>query len=309
MDKEQAKFILQSFRPDGADASNKDFKEALELATRDRELGAWLAEERATDAGFAEALGHVEIPEQLRQDILAVMHGEQASDPELDQEMDALFQDSLADVEPPEGLRDQILTAMQVQQSGASNVTQMPSARRKSPRRFFSIAAIAAALVLGAFLAVQVTGNRDHGPLASYEVQQTAGNLLNASFQLDERSPDVNELNTWLVSHEMPSASDLPEPLRKMKSIGCKKIKLPGDKVASLVCFTTDSGGRVHLIIVRNTDLSDDNLPTKDKVKESDCYHCPTTDWNVARWKDSKHTFILMSKQDEAQKNDMLRYF
>ena len=60
MDKEQAKFILQSFRPDGADASDADFAEALEFAARDRELGEWLASERAADAQFANALGHTE---------------------------------------------------------------------------------------------------------------------------------------------------------------------------------------------------------------------------------------------------------
>ena len=55
MDKEQAKFILQSFRPDGADAQDPDFAEALALAAQDRELGDWLASERAQDAAFAAA--------------------------------------------------------------------------------------------------------------------------------------------------------------------------------------------------------------------------------------------------------------
>ncbi len=39
MDKERAKFVLQSFRPDGADVDDIDFAEALVLATKDRELG------------------------------------------------------------------------------------------------------------------------------------------------------------------------------------------------------------------------------------------------------------------------------
>ena len=59
MDKEQAKFILQSFRPDGADAADTDFAEALQLAVEDRELGEWLADERATDAAFAAVAGGV----------------------------------------------------------------------------------------------------------------------------------------------------------------------------------------------------------------------------------------------------------
>ena len=76
MDKEQAKFILQSFRPDGADAQDPDFADALAVAAEDRELGEWLAEERAQDASFAAALASVEIPEALRENILGVLRGE-----------------------------------------------------------------------------------------------------------------------------------------------------------------------------------------------------------------------------------------
>ena len=71
MDKEQAKFILQCFRPDGGDALDTDFAEALGLATKDRELGEWLVKERSTDAAFAAALESVEIPEFWRNNLAA----------------------------------------------------------------------------------------------------------------------------------------------------------------------------------------------------------------------------------------------
>ena len=70
MDKEEARFILRCFRPDGADAENPDFAEALAWAAKDRELGEWLARERASDAGFAAALNSVTIPSILREEIL-----------------------------------------------------------------------------------------------------------------------------------------------------------------------------------------------------------------------------------------------
>ena len=56
MDKERARFVLSCFRPDGADAGDPDFAEALRMAAGDRELGEWLARERAQDAAFAQAL-------------------------------------------------------------------------------------------------------------------------------------------------------------------------------------------------------------------------------------------------------------
>ncbi|MFK7909117.1 MAG: hypothetical protein AB8F34_00800 [Akkermansiaceae bacterium] len=307
MDNEKAKFILQSFRPDGADASDADFAEALEHAARDRELGEWLAAERAADAQFASALGLVEIPEELRQHILSVMRGEKPGDPELDREMDALLQSGLADVQPPEGLRDQILAAMTIQ-SEDKKVTPMPTKKTISIRRFLSVASVAAALVLGVFLALQLTSDDDK-LLATYDVQQTAGQLLNAKFQFDEKSENIANINTWLVSNDLPSSTQLPSGLKELKSMGCKKIILPGDKFASLVCFSSDSEGSVHLVIVKNEDVKDSDLPAMDKVREEDCYHCPKTDWNVARWKDSEHTFILMSRNEKARKNELLRYF
>ena len=308
MDKEQAQFILQSFRPDGADASNADFTEALELAARDRELGAWLAAERAADAEFAAALNYVEIPEELRQHILAVMHGEKPGDPELEKEMDILFQGGLADVEPPAGLRDQILAVMHVQQDEAK-VTHFPAAQVNRSRRFLRVAAVAAALVLGAFLALQITETGDNNRVATYEAQLAVGEFLNADFQLDQKGENISNINTWLISHNLPAPSALPSRLKSMKSLGCKEIILPGDKRASLVCFSADSGGSVHLIVLKNEDVEDSDLPAMDKVREKDCYHCPKTDWHVARWQDREHTFILMSRCQKSGKSELLRYF
>lgn len=311
MDKEQARFILQSFRPDGEDASDADFAEALGHAARDRELGEWLAGERAADSEFAEALEMVEIPEELRQHILSVMRGEKPGDPGFDREMDTVFQGSLEDVQPPEGLREQILAAMHVQ-SGEGKVAALPTAgarkTRGGVRRFLSVAAVAAALALGAFLAFQVTGTRDNR-LATHDVQHTAGQLLNTRFQFDRTDPNISNINSWLASNGLPSASRLPARLSELKSLGCKKILLPGDRAASLICFAKDSGGSVHLIILRNKDVADNDLPAADRVREKDCYHCPKTDWDVARWQDSEHTFILMSKRGKSGKNELLRYF
>ena len=46
MDREQARFILQSLRPDGTDVASADFEEALIVAAQDSVLGEWLAAER-----------------------------------------------------------------------------------------------------------------------------------------------------------------------------------------------------------------------------------------------------------------------
>ena len=73
MEKDRAKFILRSFRPDGADAGLLDFSEALALAAKDRDLGAWLARERSQDGEFANALQSLAVPRSLRKELVVAM--------------------------------------------------------------------------------------------------------------------------------------------------------------------------------------------------------------------------------------------
>src|SRR5688572_23854163 len=109
MDKEQARFILRSFRPDGADAEDPDFAEALRIATENRELGEWLASERAFDAEFARALGTVDLPENLREDIIACLAAERGDFPQAEDATDAAWIGAFASIQPPASLRDEVL--------------------------------------------------------------------------------------------------------------------------------------------------------------------------------------------------------
>lgn len=71
MDNEQARFILSSARPSGADSDDPQVAEALLHAQRDPELARWLAEERRFDAAIAQKLGGREPPAHLRARLLA----------------------------------------------------------------------------------------------------------------------------------------------------------------------------------------------------------------------------------------------
>lgn len=70
MKTQEAKFILQAYRPGGEDANDPQFAEALEQVKRDPELAAWFAEQVAFDAAAARALKQVQVPSQLRENIL-----------------------------------------------------------------------------------------------------------------------------------------------------------------------------------------------------------------------------------------------
>ena len=198
MDRERAKFILQSFRPDGEDADEPAFAEALTLATKDRELSEWLANERAQDAAFSAILAEIEIPEDLREAIFDVLEGTQ----DQPAEFDADFVGALAAVRPPDGLREQILGAMEMEQK----VVEMPSVHR---RGFFkaaiwttSIAAVIAVIVgVGAFFAGAGACSCFSN---SWRVQDSAVKMLEDPF-LSLDLAVWNGLNEWLADHQLLS--------------------------------------------------------------------------------------------------------
>jgi len=71
MNNEEAKFILQGYRPNGADAGDAAFREAVEQARQDPALGAWFARQQAFDAAISAKLSQVAPPAGLRSAILA----------------------------------------------------------------------------------------------------------------------------------------------------------------------------------------------------------------------------------------------
>jgi hypothetical protein len=71
MTSDEAKFILSAFRPNGSDAGNDAFCDALRLAGNDPMLGKWFAQSRAHDAAISGKLGQIAPPAGLREAILA----------------------------------------------------------------------------------------------------------------------------------------------------------------------------------------------------------------------------------------------
>ena len=263
--------------------------------------------------------------------------------------MDAFVCDALAHVEPPEGLRDQILAAMHIQSaqdngSEEASVSDVPEnvtaldlsslspdesvSTSRSRSGWFREASLAAAVVLGGFLALQIdlgekpatttvadtSGKEDVTSgattrLTSYDVQREAGRMLNSKFALDVMNPQRGKVNSWLVDHELPAPARLPAGLQNMKIMGCKKIPLPSGMSASLLCFTKDSGGMVHLVVINNDYIKDAHLPSMDEIKKGDCYRCPKTGWNIARWRDRENTFFLFAKTEVVSEGGLLEYF
>jgi hypothetical protein len=71
MNNEEAKFILQGYRPNGTDANDAAFRAALEQVGRDPALRDWFARQQAFDAAVGAKFGEVPPPAGLREAILA----------------------------------------------------------------------------------------------------------------------------------------------------------------------------------------------------------------------------------------------
>lgn len=297
MDKERAKFILQSFRPDGEDADEPAFAEALGLAAKDRELGEWLAAERAQDAAFSAMLSDMKIPDDLRDAIFDVLEG--AGDHPA--EFDADFVGALASLRAPDGLRDQILGAMEVE----LKVVELPAQHKRGYFKTFMWTTSAAAVVAIMFaVTVFFAGAGGHALAGTtpMEVQHSAIEMLESPFfSLDLQNDRQAALYEWLKEKNLPSPELLPEGLRELKGVGCKFLEIGDTKSrASLICYQKN-GDTVHLVMMERKVLVADQM-NEIKGAVNGCHDCPVnTDWAMTSWADTEHTYFLLSKMESGE--------
>jgi hypothetical protein len=290
MDKEQARFILQSFRPDGADVDNRDFAEALAMATRDRELGEWLAVERAFDGSFAAALTSIELPQCLRDDILGCLAARRGDYPQASDATDRAMIGAFASIQAPPALRGQILMAME--RSRAPDVVVPPSLWRRLAIPMAAAAGIALALVLTRETSLK-TATAGHAAPVSVDVVQAGfiSTYESPIFSLDMKREDHRELVNHLKSRKLPCPGCLPKGLEKVKGIGCRELVING-KRGSLVCYDERENGVVHLVIFRREDVTGE-VPARERANFSQ-----HGNWAAARWGDDKNVFILIGATD-----------
>lgn len=293
MDNQRAQFILQSFRPDGGDAHDPDFAEALAFATEDRELGEWLARERAQDAAFTHVLADLEIPEDLRDAVMAIF---ESDDGELT-EFDSGFIGALASVRAPEGLRDQILDAMEVEQKVV--------AIRRSPKilKWASSAVAVIAVMAVVFVFFGFSGGSVLAGSTPQEVEYSAIEMLESPFfSLDQTNDRQAALYEWLEGRDLPSPEVLPEGLRDLKGVGCKLLKIGKNKhKASLVCYRQENDNIVHLVMMERVALNCNDLCEINSAVGK-CRDCDKNDeWAVTQWADAEHAFLLLSKMKPSE--------
>ncbi|YCM43711.1 hypothetical protein V2O64_20610 [Verrucomicrobiaceae bacterium 227] len=292
MDRERAKFILQSFRPDGADAREPAFQEALELATEDRELGEWLAGERAQDAAFAAMLSGVEIPIDLRDAIFDVLSGHGEAEAEFDSD----FMGALASLRAPESLREEILGAMEVE----SKIVEMPK-RHAIARTVKWVSSSVALLAMMAVVFVFFFGAGGNAIAGSTprEVERATIRMLESPFfALDLENDRPAAVYDWLKSQDLPVPEALPEGLKDLKAVGCRFLEVGEKKSrASLVCYR--KGKKVlHLVTMKSEAVDSQKIQGMAQARKG-CRDCDKKDeWAMTQWSHNGYTFFLLSKME-----------
>ncbi len=293
MDKEQARFILRSFRPDGADVNDTDFAEALALAMENRELGEWLAKERAFDGAFARALVSIDLPEHLREDIIACLAGEPGDIVPTADSSDSLLIGAFASIHPPPFLRDELIAAMDRTAAKDHNVVVHPSGR--SFWRRASIPLAAAAGIALAFIFTRPGENTTQVRVGQVRPEIVQANFIQTfeapDFALEEKESDPRLLVQHLRERKLPCPSCLPPGLENVEAIGCRELEIDG-KHGSVICFNVSSTGVTHLVIFRREDV-EGNFPERAKavLKQNG-------NWASAQWQDGNRIYIMMATTD-----------
>ncbi len=284
MDREEARFILRSFRPDGADAADSDFAEALQAAAGDRELADWLARERAMDSAIAAAMAATPVPATLRDDILGSLTANRGDLPQAEDELDAAVIGALATIRPPDSLRAQAIAAME----------RSALAARPALWKRVGVPLAAAAGVALAFALVRQEPTAAPATTASRPAPIPV-DLIEAGFVRTFTTPffsvDPARAEGMPVEHleerKLPCPKLLPPGLQNLEAVGCRELVIDG-KRGSLVCFDQREGGTLHLVIFKRQDVSGD-LPCH-KAPQFGEHGC----FSVARWCDGRHVFMLL---------------
>lgn len=339
MDKEHAKFILQSYRPDGADAGDPAFAEALQLAAEDRELGEWLARERAHDSIFVQQLSSLDIPEGLRDEILAGIAAEQGASSSDD--LDGFFIGAMSSVEPPAGLRDQILSAMEVEKT--SQVTESAEVKDSKVIAFprnavLALTSIAAAVAVGFIVAPQIFGDAASSdvvtgadpvnptpnnpvianpvitdpvvaqpvvnvvnPMGLMTAQMQSGKIVKASNDI-QYSDNIEGLNKWLNAEGVPAVDSIPQGLIQVEPKGGSKVVFDNGSEASMILFDKKDVGEFYMMVLESDSVADvDSISKLEEVKLKSCDKCPLSHLNISSWRDMDKVYMLLTKVDEEE--------
>ena len=251
----------------------------------------WRASARF-DSAFAEALVAVDLPENLREDIMACLATERGDFPQAEDGDRRRMDRRLASIQPPPALRDAVLAAMDRTRTMEDPPTKISIFRRL---------AIPLAAAAGIALAFLITRGPDPAAVVKstgVPIDVVKANFVRTyespAFALEERQDDKQVLISHLRQRKLPCPGCLPPGLQNVKGLGCRELIVDG-KRGSLICFETGENGVVHMVVFRREDVSGD-FPPLDRPAISQ-----SGKWTSAKWEHDGKVFLVMSNAKQCQ--------
>lgn len=264
MNNDEAKFILRAYRPDGQDAADPQFADALAQARLDPELARWFAEQTALDRAIGAQLQSVRVPADLKATILA---GRKIvpipTEPWWQRSLHpaataAALAVTLATIgflalhEPPEPKADLALFTQDLTDYLGKGYGVLPR----------------------------------HAHLASTDATYFGA----MSYRMNYRSPSLDDIRQWLAENGGHGDFASPGGLKKPLSLGCGVMDWRGKRI-TLIAFHTGRSlpqDKVHLVIINSTDLPD--VPPRGQPRFDE-----REEWTTVAWSNGPLTYFLMA--------------
>jgi hypothetical protein len=217
MNREEARLILQSYRPGSQDAADPQFAAALTLAKADSELAAWFAEQQKFDAQISREIKSLAAPLDLKAKILA----QENPQPQKLVELPALvWWRNLFSFNSP------VSWAM----------------------------AMAVLILLG--IAIFWNQSNGSARFADYSAQMVSA-AVNDANHVDMENKDMKQVVAWLGEHHGENKFVLPVALNGDNGLtGCRVLDWHGQKV-SMLCYGLSGSGHVDLFVAEAKVFSD----------------------------------------------------
>jgi hypothetical protein len=207
---DECRLYLSARRPCGKDDADPAIAEALQRASQDPALAAWVDEQARTDRCLAQKLCGVPAPAGLRERILA---GGKVSRPGLNAWFERRVWRSFRNSE--------LLAAAAI------------------------VLLLGVAVVMQYFRGPDEPKTWQEAGVREVAAIEQAGGVD----PLDRVVSDLPEIRKWLASQVCPAPSTLPVQVQQLPIIGCAKRAWRG-QMLSVVCFNLKPGRQVHLVTV-----------------------------------------------------------
>lgn len=247
MNRDEAKLILQACRPNGQDAADPYFAEALALAKSDAELSAWFAQQQKFDALICGGLNQMRPPANLKAEILA------------------LEQKATRPIESPAWPQSKKPTES-LFFSWWKNLTQSP------------LEWAVLAIIIFSSLALFLNRPKSTATFQDFSTQMVS-TALHDPHHADAGANDLKSALVWLGEHHGENELVLPTALNDTGSLGCRVLAWHGQMV-SMLCYHTPGSGHMDLFVTDMKMFPD--APPLDQPRFASNDQMPTASWSHA---------------------------